>query len=68
MNWTADKVRAELPDVDVDWRGIVRVGRVRGRLNKFATVYLEAFPEVQTEYSWETIARCLNGGMVLNFS
>ena len=67
MNWTIDQVRAELPDVDVEWRGTVYVGRVRGRLNQVATVYLERFPEVSTEYSWATVTRALNQGLALNF-
>ena len=63
---TIESVKANLPDVNVEWRGHVYVGCVRGRLNQIATVYLEQCPEVQAEYSWPSIVRAVNQGMCLS--
>ena len=67
MTHTIDSVKDTLPSVNVCWRGNVYVGRVRGRLNKFATVYLEQFPEMSQEWAWPVIVRALNQGLELNW-
>ena len=63
---TIESVKATLPDVNVEWRGHVWVGRVTGRLRKFATVYIETNPEVSAEYSWPSIVRAVNQEICLN--
>jgi hypothetical protein len=70
--WTVDRVKEELPLVRV--RGIdgtIYVGEIKGRKQKFPRV----FYEYETghgvkwinagEFAWETLARSLNKGTVL---
>lgn len=55
--WTAERVKEELPNVPVQ---TIVTGSVRGRLHKFATVYLPDGTRI--EVAWSTIAHALNTG------
>ena len=64
--WTANEVRIRLPDAPVRETCGCRVGMVSGRLNGgFATVTLA--DGRHAEFSWDAIARALNGGNGLGF-
>jgi hypothetical protein len=71
--WTAQRVRDELPDVDVKIGKKVLRARLSGRLNAFATVSVtnSGTPRrgwqlfMDWHFSWDTIARCLNSGKPL---
>ena len=66
MTWTVQRVKDELPDVEVqskDYQGkpITTKCRVHGRMNKFATVRPFYLGSAKFwEYSWQTICDCLN--------
>lgn len=57
--WTVQKVKDELPDVQLKTkhRGPVVTAHVRGRKNQFATVFVGDF---SCEVAWSTLAHCLN--------
>jgi hypothetical protein len=62
---TAAEARDRLPAVPVESRsGIIHQGRVRGRLNRFATVHVEG---LALEYSWEAVARAATTNIPLTF-
>ncbi len=56
--WTAQRVKDELPRVDVLLNGKLLPGRVLGRMNRFATVHFGN--HMYFEWAWDTIASCLN--------
>lgn len=62
---TIDEVKKELPDVKVNTGlGMVTVGRLSGRQNKFATVRYCASLGLRihnsVEVSWQTVTRAIN--------
>ena len=61
--WTAGSVRANLPSVQVKHRGTISTGRIAGRKHPFGTVLWGN--GYSAEWSWDTIARCLNEGKPL---
>lgn len=77
--WTAAKVREELPTVQVKIGRKVVQGRVSGRKNQFATVSVtngsmsKRFPSfgshapifMDWSFAWDTIAHSLNTGKAL---
>jgi len=63
--WTIERVKAELPDVSVEWRGRVYRAAVRGRLCAVATVWLLDLPEVSSAWSWSAVVRSLESGRPL---
>lgn len=64
LPWTVERVREELPDVTVDWAGVVTIhGKAVGRQNRFARVY--DGNRYVGEWSWEAVARSLNTGRPL---
>ena len=63
MEWTVQRVKEELPEVDVLLNGHVCHGKVLGRMNQFATVHFGNW--LYFEWAWETIASCLNRGVPL---
>ena len=65
MNWTIDKVKAELPPVRVRIkpRQIVWC-RISGRLNQYASVSYELWPVWY--FAWSTIVHALNNDKPLN--
>jgi hypothetical protein len=65
VRWTPERVKEELPDVQVrlaDRRTIV-TGNVRGRKLQFAVVYLP--DDRREEFAWSTLANSLNNGTPL---
>ena len=64
--WTGVMVKKQLPAVDVIIGHKKVVGKVSGRKNKFATVWVILL-DVQTpiEFSWVTIARALSANKPL---
>jgi hypothetical protein len=60
--WTAQRVRDELPAVDVFFNGKPYHGVVKGRQNDFATVYFEDW---YWDWAWQTVADALNKGVPL---
>jgi hypothetical protein len=71
--WTPERVRKELPQVQVLVNGKILPGRTSGRLNQFATVTVDNHgtlhrgnrPWYDFSYAWETIAGALNKGTPL---
>ena len=64
--WTAQRVKEELPDVDILVDGRVYHMIVRGRQLPFAHVQpFDVGSAVVYEFSWQTIADCLNKGVPL---
>ena len=65
--WTVEDVRQNLPDLNVLYGGRVYRGHVSGRRSRFATVWARVGPKtgtfavVEATYSWEAVARALNG-------
>ena len=66
--WTVEDVRQNLPDLNVLYGGRVYRGHVSGRRSRFATVWTRvgtpsetAGTIVEATYSWEAVARALNG-------
>jgi hypothetical protein len=59
------EIKEALPDVKVKSDGQVYTGYVRGRLNRFATVWI---PELDKsfEVAWETITFCVNNNVALS--
>lgn len=67
-NWTAEKVRQELPDVKIVYNNNTHMGYVRGRRNIFASVFFYANGHpLECECSWETIANCLNNSKPIRY-
>lgn len=66
MDWTAEKVRAELPDVKVRTtrKGQPVTAVVRGRFNSFATVGIVE-TAIAAEFTWDAVAASLNSGKPL---
>ncbi len=62
--WTVERIKKELPGVEVLHAGVVYKGQVAGRKMPFATVFWG--DNSRAEWAWETICRALNGGSVLN--
>lgn len=63
--WTAEKVKRELPEVQVRLpNGKIVDAVVRGRNNRFATVGTIDLNH-SWEFAWKTIAWALNGGTPL---
>lgn len=71
LHWTVDRVKQELPLVNVKLGKNIVTGRVSGRLNKFATVScgFSQFKSIQLgngwidySFAWETIVHSLNTG------
>jgi hypothetical protein len=62
--WTAETVRKDLPEVQVNLNGRVMACMVCGRLNEFATVFIHGYA-TQWQFSWSAIARSLNTGKPL---
>lgn len=59
--WTIESVKSELPNVKVKpVSGPNKIGVVRGRKNKFATVLVADGPFSGFEVAWDTIVNCLN--------
>lgn len=62
-SWTVESVKEQLPDVKVKCGKLTLIGHVRGRKNRFATVWYE-HPNYKKQYefevAWETIVYCLN--------
>lgn len=58
--WTIDQVKEKLPDVKVKIAGNVYTGHVKGRKERFPTVYVDAFPAMDLKYSWQAITHSLN--------
>ncbi len=67
--WNEASVKSELPRVWVRQpNGRVVSGRVTGRCNPFATVYIGSMDDTRSaEFSWSTIAHCLNADRPLRF-
>lgn len=64
--WTVERVKDELPDVQVLVDGKSYRMIVRGRKLPFAQVRpFEVGSAVQYEFAWSTIADCLNRGVPL---
>jgi len=57
------EAKAKLPNVKVEIGGKVHVGHVRGRMNRFATVFVKGYGSY--EYSWSAIARAATNKSVL---
>jgi hypothetical protein len=72
--WTPEKVRKELPQVQVRVNGNILPGRVTGRLNEVATVTVDNHgtlhsgnkPWYDFHFAWKTIADVLNLGTPLD--
>lgn len=64
LQWTAEEVRKELPDIPVIAFGKEQKAQVGGRLNPFATVSLAG---VSVEYSWDALATVLSSGKPLQW-
>lgn len=61
--WTAARVREELPKISCLADGKKIVGTISGRCNKWATVHLDGMqPGNGYMFSWDTLANCLNSG------
>lgn len=58
--WTIDKAKQDLPDVKVKIAGKEYTGHVKGRQERFPTVYVDAFPAMDLKYSWQAIVHSLN--------
>jgi len=59
--WTVEKVKEELPEIQVRLpMGETVTGHVRGRKKNFATIHLEGNVLDPFECRWKTIANCLN--------
>jgi hypothetical protein len=70
MNWTPEKVREELPKVQVYARKSKKTytGHIAGRKNDFASVWFDgADGQVTVEFSWAVIASALNNNKSLQF-
>ena len=64
--WTAQRVKDELPDVDILVDNKLYRMIVRGRQLPFAHVQpFDVGSAVVYEFSWQTIADCLNKGVPL---
>lgn len=71
--WTAERVKRDLPSVQVKIGRKVMSGRLSGRLNQFATVTVNNegtlhagnLPWMDVQASWETLADLLNGNRPL---
>jgi hypothetical protein len=69
-DWTAAEVRERLPDIKVDVNGVELVGRVTGRSQDMARVFVRLpfgkkpgdVVTLTDEFSWAGIARALNNG------
>lgn len=55
--WTIERVKEELPEIPLLFRGKVVLAHPCGRKNAFATVRYE---EMSWEFSWETLTHILN--------
>ncbi len=72
MEWTIERVKAELPVIEVlmAHTGEFMIGRVTGRqlLLAHVTVYLPHYDIYYTEeYQWDTLAQLLNEGKHLTW-
>jgi len=56
---TTDEVKANLPDIRIKIGKAIYAGRVSGRKNRFATIYVPDLG-VDYEYAWQTIAHSIN--------
>ena len=65
--YTIGDIKQDLPLVPVIINGIECIGHVRGRKNKFATVYVLHKPYCEAEFSWDSIQRAFNTGIPLKF-
>lgn len=57
MDWTIERVKEELPDIDIDLNGKIEKARISGRKEKFATV---TTGDHSFQYAWSTITNVLN--------
>jgi hypothetical protein len=65
-HWTVQRVKDELPDVDILVDGRKYCMTVYGRQLQFAIVRpFECGSAVEYTFSWQTIADCLNKGVPL---
>lgn len=64
VEWTVQRVKDELPSVEIQTEYGLLKARVTGRLCQFATVSIYDKPWY-TSFAWETIADCLNRGVPL---
>ena len=66
--WTVEEIKEELPCVSVLFQGRHYIGRVSGRLCRFATVWVKPTDDqdIYAEYSWEAVTRAKNGNHSLS--
>ena len=63
MEWTAERVRRELPRISCLMDGRKVIGSIAGRSLAWATVHLEGMESGSGfVFSWSTLAHCLNTG------
>jgi len=62
---TVQQFKQSLPDIKVLIKGKIVNGIVRGRKNKFATVYPETISYMYIEAAWEIAVDCFNNDVPL---
>jgi hypothetical protein len=65
---TIEQIKEQLPPVRVCFQGQEVEGRVCGRMEHFATVWIENIPEYGAAFSWKAIQRAINEKLVLQFT
>jgi len=63
--WTEARAREELPEILLNTGKRVVTGKVFGRKNPYATVYVRGEPAIRVNASWGVIVHCLNTGRPL---
>lgn len=64
FEWDIGKVKTELPEIQVSIYGDIKIAKMSGRMQDFATVSVEAGTGnwCSWEVAWSTVVRCLNEG------
>lgn len=62
---TITEIKRALPNVNVSFNGAPTLGRVCGRLERFATVYVPERANVSFRFAWSVIQRAVNTGITL---
>lgn len=65
MKYTLTNVKFQLPKVKIQVGGKVYEGKLMGRQNRFATVYVRELGGATYEYAWSTVVNTLNSGRTL---
>lgn len=66
MTMTVTEIKQELPDVLVEYRGAMYVGRIKGRKLEYAMVWIEVDGcPLSFGFTWRTIARSIDNGSML---